>query len=708
MSSGPGFAKPTACSRTSATASRRHQLRRVRRPLRQFDQLPVADVCRLGRCAPSTRSSTRAPPSRPSAGIPRVIYANGPATFGLTYAYHGDFAGTRWRRSLGLNDQQAWRIAGKWNFGKWLIAGYWDQAKYKFQGNQIPSTLRRPADLQVPELGARRAVLHGPVDVRRAVQLRATTVSPARTTARPTPTTRSYVNLTQLEPGRRRARRADDRLRAVEAHDAALLRRLDGERRHAGRQPRGHRISSDGGTARSGRCPAASGTRSDPRPHGRGSLRERALRRPFSFAAGAGATSRRHVRTSRDSRHPSRCNTAPAAHLRSGCRNAQKALDGGNIRPMKPGLLRAPCRRPRRAIARSARAAGRGAAGPASALYGTLNLDVEAVRGQQPDGSNPTTVRVSSNSSRFGFRGTESLGGGLAAIFQIESAISADDGGGDAAAARNVRRAAGRLGHGQARLLPRARTTTSTPLFGNVPTLTHVDPVDGGAVGAGRAVQGQRRLRRAAGQLDPLRLAALRRLHRQRPGLARRGRAAPSSATAHALSAGGVLRDGPAPGRLAYERNNEVRGAGSNDQALSVAGSWNFGIVRVGGVYERLDYDTPTGDLTRNFWGCRAHGRARARARSTRSTAAPATAAARGDGHARRQPRARAPTPARSSAMVSYTYRAVEAHDGLRGLRAHRATTPTRLQLLHQPVPGRRRRRQDSGAGFVLGTAHSF
>ena len=73
----------------------------------------------------------------------RVIYANGPATFGLTYAYHGDFAGLG-GGITGLNDQQAWRLAGKWNFGKWLIAGYWDQAKYKFQGNQIPSNVAVP------------------------------------------------------------------------------------------------------------------------------------------------------------------------------------------------------------------------------------------------------------------------------------------------------------------------------------------------------------------------------------------------------------------------------------------------------------------------------------------------------------------------------------------------------------------------------------
>src|ERR1700730_2126505 len=67
-------------------------------------------------------------------------------------------------------------------------------------------------------------------------------------------------------------------------------------------------------------------------------------------------------------------------------------------------------------------------------LYGRLNMDVEFIKGQQPDGSNPTVNRVSSNSSRFGMRGTESLGGGLNAIFQLENgSVAGDTGGGNLA-----------------------------------------------------------------------------------------------------------------------------------------------------------------------------------------------------------------------------------------------------------------------------------
>ncbi|HEX4522510.1 MAG TPA: porin, partial [Casimicrobiaceae bacterium] len=62
-------------------------------------------------------------------------------------------------------------------------------------------------------------------------------------------------------------------------------------------------------------------------------------------------------------------------------------------------------------------------------LYGNLNLDVEVVNGAQSDGSNPSIVRVSSNSSRFGLRGHEYLGHGQVAIFQLESTVLGDTGG---------------------------------------------------------------------------------------------------------------------------------------------------------------------------------------------------------------------------------------------------------------------------------------
>ncbi|HEX9432491.1 MAG TPA: porin [Burkholderiales bacterium] len=62
-------------------------------------------------------------------------------------------------------------------------------------------------------------------------------------------------------------------------------------------------------------------------------------------------------------------------------------------------------------------------------IYGTLNVDIESVKATGSSGLNfPSRSRVTSNSSNLGFRGTEDLGQGLRAFFQIESAVNLDNG----------------------------------------------------------------------------------------------------------------------------------------------------------------------------------------------------------------------------------------------------------------------------------------
>lgn len=60
-------------------------------------------------------------------------------------------------------------------------------------------------------------------------------------------------------------------------------------------------------------------------------------------------------------------------------------------------------------------------------LYGTLNLSMDAIDGSDGVLSNNL---VSSNSSNFGLKGAEEISPGLKAIFQIESGVSMDVGGG--------------------------------------------------------------------------------------------------------------------------------------------------------------------------------------------------------------------------------------------------------------------------------------
>ena len=56
------------------------------------------------------------------------------------------------------------------------------------------------------------------------------------------------------------------------------------------------------------------------------------------------------------------------------------------------------------------------------------------------------------------------------------------------------------------------------------------------------------------------------------------------------------------PGQINPD-TNQITGLRLQDQGLSVAASWNFGVVKVGGVFERLKYDVASGDIMRNFWG---------------------------------------------------------------------------------------------------------
>lgn len=64
-------------------------------------------------------------------------------------------------------------------------------------------------------------------------------------------------------------------------------------------------------------------------------------------------------------------------------------------------------------------------------VYGVVDVTVESVKASGGDAFEvDRRTRVTSNSSLIGFRGTEDLGNGLKALFQIESSIAADTGGG--------------------------------------------------------------------------------------------------------------------------------------------------------------------------------------------------------------------------------------------------------------------------------------
>jgi predicted porin len=244
-------------------------------------------------------------------------------------------------------------------------------------------------------------------------------------------------------------------------------------------------------------------------------------------------------------------------------------------------------------------------------LYGRLNVDFEIVKGKQPDGSNPTVSRLSSNSSRLGVRGTESLGGGLSAIFQIESSINGDTNSGNLGGRETFvgfQGSWGKFTMGQF-LMP---LDDMHPIFGNVPTYTT-------SILSTASVWAQGTSSKADGGFDARLGNSLRYDSPSFNGLTFSGQVAlrdGSGATGpntgdhpselrHAYSLGGnaIYNNGPWQAGVAFETNEKVRGPDLDDYDFTVTGGYNFGVVRIAALYERLKYDTPTGDLKRDMWG---------------------------------------------------------------------------------------------------------
>jgi predicted porin len=251
-------------------------------------------------------------------------------------------------------------------------------------------------------------------------------------------------------------------------------------------------------------------------------------------------------------------------------------------------------------------------------LYGRLNINYELINGKQPpnaagDQANPNVSRLSANSSRVGLRGTESLGGGLNAIFQIESDVRGDTNNANGWSSREtfvgLQGAWGTFKMGNF-LMP---YDDLHPIFGNVPTYTT-------SILSTASLWGQGPFNKQQGGFDARLGNSVRYDSPVWAGFNFSGQVSmrDSSGTAgggnfgdhveevrhaYVFGLGGFYNNGPIQIGAAYERNIKVRGANLDDYAFSVTGAYNFGVVRPAIVYQRLDYDTPTGSLKNDLWG---------------------------------------------------------------------------------------------------------
>lgn len=263
-------------------------------------------------------------------------------------------------------------------------------------------------------------------------------------------------------------------------------------------------------------------------------------------------------------------------------------------------------------------------------LYGRINIDTEVIVNAKQDTApfnKGNYYRVASNSSRLGVRGTESLGGGTNAIFQIEerfdaSSASTVTNGGDSFLGLQGGWGTMKIGYF---LTP---YDDIGPIWGSVPTL--ITGIFGSsAVWSNTGWPGNTQ---GAGAFDDRAGNTVRYDTPNIAGFTASAMIAGRDASGndeggdltqqrrHAVIYGAnvLYNNGPFQAGFAYESHNKTRapnfaGQSTVDQGITVGLSYTWGPVKIGGEYEALQYKnalstgnagTPlvNGTLKRNDW----------------------------------------------------------------------------------------------------------
>jgi predicted porin len=217
------------------------------------------------------------------------------------------------------------------------------------------------------------------------------------------------------------------------------------------------------------------------------------------------------------------------------------------------------------------------------------------------------------------------LGGGLSAIFQLESNVSWDSGNACSSGIASRETFAGLQGSWGKVTLGKFLVAQDDlhPIFGNAPTLTTsiLSTADVWAMGNLNVAQGGfdarpgNNIRYDTPNIQGF-TAALQYSLRDSSGNTTQtpvggDNGDHTSELRHAYVLGGnlIYSNGPLQAGGGFQSNQKVRGPGLNDFDWTITGAYDFGTImqgfglRLGLVYEHTKFDTPTGDLKRDFWG---------------------------------------------------------------------------------------------------------
>ncbi len=230
-------------------------------------------------------------------------------------------------------------------------------------------------------------------------------------------------------------------------------------------------------------------------------------------------------------------------------------------------------------------------------LYGRLNIGIEALHAS---GTGDTVQRLSNNRSVLGFRGTENLGGGWQALFQVEGTLAPDTGAGSIAA-RDTRVGIqgpwGTLFGGNWTLPYNSATSSLDPFY---PTTAGYMSLMGNGAGAtvsntGNTYSFDRRQQNSVHYWTPSWAGWSARVAR---GM---GEERPLDGARPSLTSAALIHDsGEWYATLAHEDHHDYQGRGHSDRGSKLGFAWRLGgATQLAAVVESLRYETATGKLRR-------------------------------------------------------------------------------------------------------------
>lgn len=237
----------------------------------------------------------------------------------------------------------------------------------------------------------------------------------------------------------------------------------------------------------------------------------------------------------------------------------------------------------------------------APAFAATSNVDVYGVMNIALEDTNAANITpgIVSNTSRIGFKGSEDLGGGLKALWQIESGISGNGsvtGTGAALANRNT--FIGLAGGFGTVVMGRHDTPYKLGTGSLDPFSDTIADYNLGRLNGVDLLMNSHdaRVGSALAYISPTWSG----FHFAAAVVMENDAVAPNDDTYDALSATAVYSNGPLFGSLSYQNVKDIVAAGADSTAWKLGLGYTFGDAKVGFIYEKVDADTTAQD--RKSW----------------------------------------------------------------------------------------------------------